>query len=39
VIDLISVPPVDAASMGVDLIVLSSDSTDEVDWKSLVVGR
>jgi hypothetical protein len=29
--NLISVPPVDAALMGVDSIVLSSDSEDKVD--------
>jgi hypothetical protein len=36
--DLISVPPIDVASMGVDLFVVSSDSADEVDWESLVTG-
>jgi glycine cleavage system protein P-like pyridoxal-binding family len=34
--NLISVPPVDAALMGVDLIILSSDSKGEVDWEALV---
>jgi hypothetical protein len=38
VANLVSVPPVDAALMGVDLIILSSDSEDEVDWKALVVA-
>jgi predicted dinucleotide-binding enzyme len=36
--NLVSVPPVDAASMGVDSIILSSDSEDEVDWEALVAG-
>jgi predicted dinucleotide-binding enzyme len=36
--NLVSVPPVDAALMGVDLIVLSSDSEDEVDWEALIAG-
>jgi hypothetical protein len=31
VANLVSVPPVDAALMGVELIVLSCDSEDEVD--------
>jgi hypothetical protein len=35
-VDLVSVPPVDAALMGVDLIVLSSDNEDKVDWEALV---
>jgi hypothetical protein len=29
--NLVSIPPIDAALIGVDLIVLSSDSEDEVD--------
>jgi hypothetical protein len=33
----IFVPPVDADSMGVNLIVLSSSSEDEVDWEALIV--
>jgi hypothetical protein len=35
-VNLASVPPIDAASMDVDLIVLSSGSEDEVDWEALV---
>jgi predicted dinucleotide-binding enzyme len=38
VANLVSVPPVDAALMGVDLIILSSDSKDEVDWEALIAG-
>jgi hypothetical protein len=38
VVNLVSVPPVDAASMEVDLIVPSSDSEDKVDWEALVIG-
>jgi predicted dinucleotide-binding enzyme len=38
VANLISISPVDAAFMGVDLIILSSDNEDEVDWKALVAG-
>jgi hypothetical protein len=34
--NLVSVPPIDAALIGVDLIILSSDSEDEVDWEALV---
>jgi hypothetical protein len=34
--NLVSISPVDAAFMGVDLIILSSDNEDEVDWKALV---
>jgi hypothetical protein len=33
----ISAPPVDANLMGVDLIVLSSGSEDEVDSEALIV--
>jgi hypothetical protein len=29
--NLVSIPPIDAALMGVDLIILSSNSKDEVD--------
>jgi hypothetical protein len=29
-------PPIDADLMGVDLIVLSSGSEDEVDWEALI---
>jgi hypothetical protein len=36
-VDLVSVPPVDADLMGVDLIVLSSGSEDEVDWEALII--
>jgi hypothetical protein len=36
--NLVSIPPVDATSVEVDLIVLSSDSEDEVDWEALVAG-
>jgi predicted dinucleotide-binding enzyme len=36
--NLVSVPPVDAALMGVDFIVLSSYNEDEVDCKALVAG-
>jgi hypothetical protein len=36
-INLVSVPPVNAASMDVDLIVLSSDSEDKVDWEVLII--
>jgi hypothetical protein len=36
--NLVSVPPIDAASVEVDLIVLSSDSEDEVDWEALIAG-
>jgi hypothetical protein len=36
VANLFFVPPVDVALMGVELIVLSSDSEDEVDWEALV---
>jgi hypothetical protein len=38
VANLVSVPPIDAALMGVELIVLSSDSKNEVDWEALVAG-
>jgi hypothetical protein len=34
--NLVFVPPIDAASVEVDLIVLSSDSEDEVDWEALI---
>jgi hypothetical protein len=37
VINLVSVPPVDVALMGVDFVILSSDSEDEVDWETLVI--
>jgi hypothetical protein len=36
VVNLISVPPIDATSVDVDLIILSSSSEDEVDWEALV---
>jgi hypothetical protein len=32
----ISVPPANADLMGVNLIVLSSDREDEVDWDALI---
>jgi hypothetical protein len=35
-VNLISVPSIDAASMDADLIILSSDSEDEVDWEALI---
>jgi hypothetical protein len=35
-INLISIPPIDADLMGVDLITLSSGSEDEVDWEALI---
>jgi hypothetical protein len=35
-INLVSVPPVDADLMGVDLIILSSSSENEVDWEALI---
>jgi hypothetical protein len=35
-VNLVSAPPVDANLMGVDLIVLSSGSEDEVDWEALI---
>jgi hypothetical protein len=36
-VNLVSVPSVDADLMGVDLIILSSDSENEVDWEALIV--
>jgi hypothetical protein len=36
--NLVFVPPVDATSVEVDLIILSSDSEDEVDWEAHVTG-
>jgi hypothetical protein len=36
VVNPISVPPIDANLMGVNLIILSSDSEDEVDWEVLI---
>jgi hypothetical protein len=38
VANLVSVPPFDATLIGVELIVLSSESEDEVDWEALVAG-
>jgi hypothetical protein len=35
-INLVSIPPVDADLMGVNLNSLSSGSEDEVDWEALV---
>jgi hypothetical protein len=35
VANLVPVSLVDATSVGADLIVLSSDSEDEVDWEAL----
>jgi hypothetical protein len=35
-VNLVSVPPIDANLMGVDLIILSGDSEDEVDWEALI---
>jgi hypothetical protein len=32
----VSASPIDADLMGVDLIVLSSGSEDEVDWEALI---
>jgi hypothetical protein len=32
----VSVPPVDADLIGVNLIALSSGSEDKVDWKALI---
>jgi hypothetical protein len=37
VVDLVSVSPVDAGLIGVDLIILSGDSKDKVDWEALIV--
>jgi hypothetical protein len=36
VANLVFVPSIDVALIGVDLIILSSDSEDEVDWEALV---
>jgi hypothetical protein len=36
VVNPISIPPVDADLMGVDLIILSSGSEDEVDCEALI---
>jgi hypothetical protein len=33
-VNLVSIPPVDADLIGVDLIVLSSGSEDKVDWEA-----
>jgi hypothetical protein len=33
--NLVFVPPIDDALMGVDLIILSSNSEDEFDWEAL----
>jgi hypothetical protein len=38
VANLVSIYPVDATSIWVDLIILSSDSEDEVEWEALVAG-
>jgi hypothetical protein len=35
-VNLVSIPPVDADLMGVDLIILSSGSEDEVDCEALI---
>jgi hypothetical protein len=35
-VNLVSIHPIDADLMGVDLIVLSSGSKDEVDWEALI---
>jgi hypothetical protein len=35
--NLVSIPPIDATLMGIDLIILSSDSEVEVDWEALIV--
>jgi hypothetical protein len=35
-VNLVSVHPIDAASVDADLIVLSSGSEDKVDWEALV---
>jgi hypothetical protein len=35
-VNLVSISPVDADVMGVDLIILSSGSEDEVDWEVLI---
>jgi hypothetical protein len=35
-VNLVSIHPVDADLMGVDLIALSSGSKDEVDWEALI---
>jgi predicted dinucleotide-binding enzyme len=36
--NLVSIPPVVVASVEVNLIVLSGDNEDEVDWKALIAG-
>jgi hypothetical protein len=36
--NLVFVPPVDVTLMGVELIVISSHSEDEVDWEALIAG-
>jgi hypothetical protein len=36
VANLVFVPPIDVASVEVNLIVLSNDNEDEVDWEALV---
>jgi hypothetical protein len=38
VANLVSIPPVDATSVEVDLIILISDSKDKVEWEALVAG-
>jgi hypothetical protein len=36
VVHPVSISPIDAILMGVDLIILSSDSEDEADWEVLI---
>jgi hypothetical protein len=36
--NLVSVPPVDAVLVEVDLIILNSDGEDKVDWEALIAG-
>jgi hypothetical protein len=35
--NLVSTPPVNATLVEVDLIILSSDNENEVDWEALVI--
>jgi hypothetical protein len=36
VVNLVSIPPIDAVSVDMDLIILSTGSEDEVDWEALI---